>query len=207
MTLRDYCYTHKGEVEVWDKYIDIANPYYNQDGFCYAYTEDEYFLFWLERWILSLPAEEIRNKVVSVDVFSFVRERWDSIVEKMKQDNDYDSFLERWGDDIDDDEAVAEYVEDIFTTLSQGYEDMAHSICFHFLYEDGSLDKQIAEEIEDRIDYDDIQIVEVDRDNIDLLHLDHVNLQSVDLSQGTGNVVKRFVYVPALDIVVTYIDM
>lgn len=207
MTLKEYCTKHKGEIEVWDENVDIANPYYNYNEYCYHYAKDEYFLFWLERWILSLPVKEIRDRVVSVDVFSFIEKRWETIVGKMKEDKDYDSFLSRYPDILEDGDAIADYVEDIFTTLSQGYEEMAHSMCFHFLYDGDSLDKQIREEIEDRIDCDDIQIVEVDRDNIYLSHLDYVGLDSVDLSQGTGNVVRRFIYVPALDIVVTYVDM
>lgn len=129
MTLREYCKALGGEIEVWDKEIDISYPYYNYDG-DNTFGEEDEFLHAMENWFLSLPvAEKYRENRCSVDVFHVIEEHWDDIVEQMKDDVGYENFLSNWGADINDDEAIAEFVEDVFTCLSQGMYGFAEDFC------------------------------------------------------------------------------
>lgn len=180
MTLREFCIKADCEVEVWDKEIDLGAPYYNYYGEnTYKDNEEEHFLFLLENWILSLPVTEfIGETCVSVDVFSAVQ----NII-------------------ACNDDTVADYVEDIFTTLAYGDYSFAKRFC-EIMFT--SVDKEM---IIKRFYDKKINVVTIDHypdcDKIDFEEIDELKK---DLSQGTGNVVIRYLYVPALDILCAYCD-
>ncbi len=129
MTLREYCSLVKGEVEVWDAYIDVSIPYYNYDGEnCFEDNEEDHYLHLMENWFLSLPVTSNNGSVGSVDCFHAIEENWDRILKGMQEDGGYNSFLNSYSD-WHDDEMIADYVEDVFTTMSQGYYSMAKDFC------------------------------------------------------------------------------
>ena len=130
MTLKEFCKAHDNEIEVWDRVVDIGCPYYNYGGDVSPYGDDEKDadLNLMEEWILSLPVDPISDSVCDVDVFSAVKDNWHDIVAGMTADGGYKHFLNGY-EDIDDDDAIADYVEDVFTCLSQGYYGFAKDFC------------------------------------------------------------------------------
>lgn len=135
MTLRELGSLLGDEIEVWDKEVDISIPYYFYGVNCFEDNDEERDLHLMENWFLSLPVESINGYTCTVDVFSRVKENWDHIVAMMKKDPSYFSFLSCFSDP-NDDEAIAEFTEDIFTCLSQGFYGFAKDFVSFF-----SLDK------------------------------------------------------------------
>lgn len=205
MTLREYCKTVTGEVEVWDKEIDISYPYYNYDG--ENTFDDDKTLVAMENWFLSLPVADRNGNHCSVDVFSAIKDCWKNIVEKMNDDGGYEFFLSNWGEDINDDEAIADYVEDIFTCLSQGLYGFAKDFC-KFMDLTKESNRDIIDKVMKRYMNGSIKVIALDtHPNWDTLG-DYIDLDdiSVDLSHGMGNVIRRYFYIPALDLIFSYTD-
>ena len=110
MKLKDFIRLHKNdEIEVWDEVVDIANPYYVEGDYAFD-DEDDMNLRKMEQWIQELEITKIRGTTVMVNVYSKVKEKFTD----------------------DDDDIVCDYVEDIFTTLSQGYYGFAKMFCDEF---------------------------------------------------------------------------
>ena len=107
MTLLDFCLqSEQYEIEVVDKEVDISAPYYFIEHPSYEDTEEDHFLFLMEKWFLSLPVDEvISDTTVSVDVYSQVED-------KVKD--------------------PADYTESVFLCLSQGYYNFAKRFCEKF---------------------------------------------------------------------------
>jgi len=132
MTLREYCKIVKGEVEVWDKDVDVYPPYYNYDGEnCFEDNEENHYLHLMENWFLSLPVGDSRQAVCSVECFREIEKNWDRILKGMQDQGDYTRFLNRYSDHHDED-MIIDYVEDVFNTMSQGFYGMAEDFC-HFM--------------------------------------------------------------------------
>lgn len=128
MTLKDFVrFCVKDELEVWDQYVDIKQPVY-----CYpeeTYGEDEPYLSKMADWFSSLEISNYNKGVVNVDVYHEIEKNWKTILIGMNENGGYTDFLMRWNKDIMDDEAIAEYVEDVFTILACGYEENAKDFC------------------------------------------------------------------------------
>ena len=200
--LRDRC-KDCGEVEVWDEYIDIANPYYNYDGdFSFEDNDEEHNLHMVEWWILSLPVTTDNGYSVCVDCYTAIREIWDSILAKMEEEPSYRNFLDRY-EDHQDDEMIAEFVEDIFTTLSQGMYKMAEDLCWLL-------------DIRDKRPFDVEQVItDYEHGKINEIEINHMPYRcgvysmpelTDDLSQGTGNVVVFHYYDTYYNIVISYVS-
>ena len=200
MTLKNYCSLVKGEIEVWDQYVDIGTPYYNFNGEnCFGNTDEDHHLFLMENWFLNLEVTTNHDNVCSVDCFTAIKEVWPEIVENMRNDKSYFSFLSSW-EDINDDEAIAEYVEDVFSCLSQGYYNMAKDFC-HFL----KLEEKYLEGIAADVCYNRRKVVDIEQapdcDEVFYYCLDEL---TNDISHGTGNVIVYYIFIPALDLVCRY---
>ena len=200
MNLLDYCKTVKGEIEVWDKDIYVQIPYYNYDGdFCFEDSEENHYLHLMEKWFLSLNAETMSQGVCSVNCYEVIERDWEEILFYFKNAGLYDDLVRGYDDDRDPD-LICDYVEDIFTSLSQGYYRFASAFCCAM-----KLEERFQDEIVNRYYNNKINTVIIEKypENISFFELDELRS---DLSQGTGNVVKRFFYIPALDIICIYVD-
>lgn len=201
MKLLDYCKTCKGEIEVWDEQVDICAPYYNYDGeACFANNEEDQYLFLAERWFLSLDVKPIRAGVCSVDCFQAIDERWDDILCYMIASGAYGSFLNRFKDHHDD-EMIAEFVEDVFTCLSQGYYGFAQDFCCML-----DLSREYESAIAARCEAGEYKVVPLDSyPDPDIFYYRLSDLDW-DGSQGTGNLVYKYFYFPDTDTVGCFAD-
>lgn len=74
-----------------------------------------------------------------------------------------------------------------------------------FDLDDGFFDKRTSARILEKLEKHEIGMIDIDQfPDIDLI--DFVEVQSTDISQGTGNVIVRLFYIPALNIVCRYTD-
>ena len=70
----------------------------------------------------------------------------------------------------------------------------------------GGIDMNL-EKIEERVRNNKIPVVAIDKcPDCDKVEFEWLDDLSCDLSQGTGNVIIRYIYIPELDIVCTYAD-
>lgn len=120
----------ENDVEVWDDNVDISTPVYEYSDYTYEDNDEDYYLHKMEEWFRNLEIKTHLTESVFVDVFSEIEKRWEHIVDCMKEKGRYSIFLYTYGDDIlDDDEAIADYVQDVFKTLSLGIYGMAKDFC------------------------------------------------------------------------------
>lgn len=122
------------ELEVWDNDVDIAHPvYFYKEK---TWDANEYlYLSLLEDWFLNIevtsapPADE--TYFITNCCIQCFREVYDYLERETDKCNLVllDMFAEHYGDNIDDDETIAMFVEDIFTVLSQGYYKLAEDFC------------------------------------------------------------------------------
>ena len=203
MLLKEYCKVRRDEeTEVWDECVDIGAPYYNDGGECgYEDSKEDHYLFLVEKWILSLPVSHSNGYSVCVDVYHEIEKNWNDILKKMKKLGFEYSFLGN-PEEEQDDETIALYVEDVFTTLSQGFYSFAHDFCILM-----GLQEDYEAKIAERYNSNKIQVVNVkEMPSIDDIYSIEISELNSDLSQGTGNVISRKYYVPALDIVCCCVD-
>ena len=122
------------ELEVWDNDVDIANPvYFYKEK---TWDANEYlYLSLLEDWFLNIevtsaPPVDKAYEFTTCAIQCF-RDVYDYLQKEAEKSNlvVLDMFAEHYGDNIDDDETVAMFVEDIFTVLSQGYYKLAKDFC------------------------------------------------------------------------------
>lgn len=200
MNLLNYCKTVKGEIEVWDKDIYVSIPYYNYDGdFCFEDSEENHYLHLMEKWFLSLEAETMSQGVCSVNCYEVIERDWEEILFYYKNAGLYDDLVRGYDGDRDPD-LICDFVEDIFTSLSQGYYRFAMAFCCAMKLEERFQDEIVSRYYNNKIN---TVIIEKYPENISFFELGELRS---DLSQGTGNVVKRFFYIPALDIICIYVD-
>lgn len=117
------------EIEVWDEEIDIKQPVYVYPELTYENKGDEVDLYRMEQWFRNLEVTSSLTYSVCVNVFKEIKENWEHILEKMKNNSSYIGFLEEYGEDATCDEAIAEYVEDVFTILAIGFKKSAGDFC------------------------------------------------------------------------------
>lgn len=177
MTLKSYCFATKGEIEVWDKEVDIATPYYNYDGE-FTYGEEDHYLHMVEEWLLFLNVEVIDERVVNVDTFVEIKNNFNA--------DDYDT---------------ADIVEGVFECLAVGDRRFAKRFCevMGFVFD--------PHDIAERFEAGKIRTVTIDSyPDCDKIEFEEIDELATDLSQGTGNAVRRYFYIPALDILCVYCD-
>lgn len=131
MTLGEFIRLHKNdEIEVWDKEVDIRAPYYVYESFCFdSEDEDDKNLLKIEKWIQSLEVDSVWDGTsCTVNVYAEIEKNWKHIVDCIREHGGYADYF---NDDeiLDDDEVIAEYTEDVFTTLSQGHYGFARDFC------------------------------------------------------------------------------
>lgn len=122
MKLKDYAKNIE-ELEVWDENVDIKQPVY---VYCDMNLYDDGDLHILEEWFMNLEVTTIMPHSACVDVFSEISNRWHNIYSRMKTDPSFANFVSEY--DEDDDEGIALFTEDIFTTLAVGFKRMAKNI-------------------------------------------------------------------------------
>lgn len=113
MTLRDYIKLHSNdEIEVWDSEVDIPIPFYLYGENTYRDNEDEHYLFQLENILLGLEVSNCHKETCCIDVFSLVKKNWKKL---------YKLYTDLPFEEVNDDESIADCVEDVFKVMSQGY--------------------------------------------------------------------------------------
>ena len=211
MTLLELQNIMKDEIEVWDKEIDVPQPFYCYPEMTYSDNDDEHYLFLMEKWLMLLPVDNVSSHgTCCVNVYHEIEAHWEDIFNGMKADEGYDNFVanaERYG--WDDCEVIADYVEDVFTILAYGYNELAKDFCWFMGLADIFADEdKIVEDVMAREERGEMQIIGLSKSpDWDKLgeHYDLPEL-SWDASQGAGNVIIRYFYVPALDVIFSYAD-
>lgn len=120
MKLRDYInskrdFEHCEEYEVWDSDVDIRCPVYEDVELTYKDNEKEHNLYLMENWFLDLDVATVSQSAVCVKCYDEIDWNWEPIYHKLEEKG-YNV-----PGDWYDEEYECSYIEDIFTTLSQGY--------------------------------------------------------------------------------------
>lgn len=121
LKLKDHIYLYSNyEVEVWDSQVDVATPIYLWGEHIYKNNEDEHYLYELENIIFDLKIEKEYKDVCTINVFDLIKKHWKKL---------YTLYTDLPYEEVEnDDEAIALCVEDVFTTISQGYDELAKKL-------------------------------------------------------------------------------
>lgn len=122
------------ELEVWDNDVDIANPVYFYKEKSWDGCDDK-FISMLEDWLLNIEVTSAPPVDKSYEFTTCAIQCFREVYDYLHREADkcnlvlLDMFAEHYGGNINDDETVAMFVEDIFTVLSQGYYKLAKDFC------------------------------------------------------------------------------
>lgn len=133
MKLKDLCAINNGELEVIDRDVDISHPYYNYGGLTFDDDMNEHYLILMEKWFQDLDVISINESICTINCFEVIKKQWSFIIKRMDNSGKYSYFISSYGGYeyiINDDEAIADYVEDIFICLSQGFYSFARDFCY-----------------------------------------------------------------------------
>jgi len=117
MKLKEFVEVHKNdEVEVWDSQVCCTIPFYLYGEKTYGDTVDEKYLSQLENTLLELEVSNVSETSCCINVFDLVKKNWKKLY-KLYTDLPFEEVE-------NDDEAIADCVDDVFKVMSQGYYDL-----------------------------------------------------------------------------------